>query len=105
LTHEVLPPPTARAVDEPTAWFLDYFSARELRRFLGMGPGAPVRDVRRAALMCGIVSVGAGALGARSVTNLAADPGAVGGLASGRLRAAPHRRRPLLGRQEDPLPG
>src|SRR5439155_707150 len=81
LTYEVLPPPTARAVDEPTAWFLDYFSARELRRFLGMGPGAPVRDVRRAALMCGIVSLGAGALGARSATNLAADPGAVGVLA------------------------
>jgi GPH family glycoside/pentoside/hexuronide:cation symporter len=81
LTHEVLPPPSARAVDEPTAWFLDYFSARELRRFLGMGPGAPVRDVRRAALMCGMVSVGAGVLGARSVTNLAADPGPVGVLA------------------------
>src|SRR5439155_376081 len=51
------------------------------RRFLGMGPGTPVRDVRRAALLCGIVAVGAGALGARSVTNLAADPGAVGVLA------------------------
>lgn len=81
LTHEVMPPPGARSVDEPTAWFLDHFSARELRRFLGFGPSVLVRDVRRAAAMYALVALGAGALGARSMANLADDPGPVGVLA------------------------
>jgi len=81
LTHEVMPPPGARSVDEPTAWFLDHFSARELRRFLGFGPSVLVRDVRRAAAMYALVAFGAGALGARSMANLADDPGPVGVLA------------------------
>jgi hypothetical protein len=34
ITHEQLPPPDQRSVDEATAWFLDNFSHRELKSFL-----------------------------------------------------------------------
>jgi len=39
LTGRVIPPPSARAVDPQTAWFLDYFSPAELRGVAERGPG------------------------------------------------------------------
>lgn len=44
LTGATLPPPNDRGVDEETGWFLDHFSQGELRRALGEGPNALVRD-------------------------------------------------------------
>ena len=55
LTGQMVAPPKGREVDEDTGWFLDYFSATELRHYVEKGAHAPVRDViTRAALCIGI---------------------------------------------------
>ncbi len=51
LTSRMVPPPHSNGIDEETGWFLDYFSAGELRRYLARGGGSPVRDVWRAAAL------------------------------------------------------
>jgi len=45
LTGQLVAPPKGRQVDEDTGWFLDYFSALELRHFVQKGPDVPLRDV------------------------------------------------------------
>jgi GPH family glycoside/pentoside/hexuronide:cation symporter len=44
LTERTLAPPKERGVGEDAGWFLDHFSKGELRRALGSGPAALVRD-------------------------------------------------------------
>jgi hypothetical protein len=41
----VVPPPRSGGVDDQTAWFLDYFSRRELERVIVHGPRRVLRDV------------------------------------------------------------
>jgi GPH family glycoside/pentoside/hexuronide:cation symporter len=77
LTGAVLDPPRARAVDEATGWFLDHFSAGELRRALAQGGRRAVRDVRRSALAALAVCIGCIALVTTQVTSFEIDPGAV----------------------------
>jgi GPH family glycoside/pentoside/hexuronide:cation symporter len=45
LTKEIVPPPRSGEVDDPTAWFLDYFSRGELQRVTVHGPQRALRDV------------------------------------------------------------
>jgi GPH family glycoside/pentoside/hexuronide:cation symporter len=77
LTDEPLPPPRSRAVDEETGWFLDHFSARELRRHLENGPRTIVHDAWRAAFAAIVACGGALLLVAARMTDLDADPGPV----------------------------
>ena len=77
LTGAVLAPPAGRAVEEETSWFLDYFSRRELARFLGRGRESIVRDVWLAAVAAMSVCAGAGLLVAGKVTTLGVDPGPI----------------------------
>jgi glycoside/pentoside/hexuronide:cation symporter, GPH family len=77
LTGEVLAPVRQRAVDEDTGWFLDYFSPRELLRFVTRDRQSIVRDVWIAAFAAIGVCVGAAVLAAFWVTNLEVDPGPI----------------------------
>jgi GPH family glycoside/pentoside/hexuronide:cation symporter len=58
LTGQMVAPPKGRQVDEDTGWFLDYFSAVELRHFIEKGPVAPLRDVIMRAGISIAISVG-----------------------------------------------
>ena len=75
LTGVVLAPPRGRSVDEDTGWFLDHFSAGELRRFAERGRGIIVRDVLLAAAASLAVCGGAALFVAARVTSFAVDPG------------------------------
>lgn len=77
LTGEVLAPPAGRAVGEDDGWFLDYFSQRELTRFLRRGQRSIVRDVWLAAAGAMGVCLGAAVLVASKVTSLEVDPGPI----------------------------
>ena len=57
LTGKMVSAPTARGVDEETGWFLDHFSKRELRRFLGGGAAVLWRSASFAALASLAVSI------------------------------------------------
>jgi GPH family glycoside/pentoside/hexuronide:cation symporter len=58
LTRQPLAPPTNRAVDEETGWFLDYFSRGELRRVLRLGPRRALGDVLRVAALALGLAIG-----------------------------------------------
>ena len=58
LTGRTLAPPEERDVDEDTGWFLDYFSAGELRRVLKRGPRGALGDVLRVALLAFVLTIG-----------------------------------------------
>jgi len=77
LTGEIVAPQRNRAVPEDTAWFLDYFSPRELRRVLASGHGDVVRGVLRAAAIC--VALAALCVGFvwQQTSDLASQPGAL----------------------------
>ncbi|MGH7781906.1 MAG: MFS transporter [Candidatus Binataceae bacterium] len=80
LSGRIISPPNARGVDEATGWFLDYFSPRELRRFLKEGARAPVRDVAVAAGSAIAVSIIAAILAIQRMSGATSDPGTVGSL-------------------------
>ena len=80
LSGKLISPPNARGVDEATGWFLDYFSARELRRFLKDGARAPVRDVAVAAGSAISISIAAAILAIERMDAVTADPGTIGSL-------------------------
>ncbi|MFZ0660932.1 MAG: MFS transporter [Candidatus Binataceae bacterium] len=77
LSGRLISPPNARGVDEATGWFLDYFSPRELRRFVKEGARAPVRDVAIVATSALAVSVAAAILAIERMGGAASDPGAI----------------------------
>jgi len=77
LTREPVPPPRARAVDEATGWFLDYFSRRELSQFLGFGPQTVTRHVLLAAGSSLAVCLASVLLVVMRVTDIELDPGPV----------------------------
>jgi GPH family glycoside/pentoside/hexuronide:cation symporter len=77
LTGMMVSPPKRRQVEDDAGWFLDYFSAGELKRYLAHGASQPVGDVTRAA----VVSIGVSAISIayvlHRVSSLRSDPGAV----------------------------
>jgi GPH family glycoside/pentoside/hexuronide:cation symporter len=81
LTGAVVPAVDAGLVDDETGWFLDYFSPRELRRYLDLGATAPVRDVRLAAAVSLGVAIAAAAIAIDQMHALASNPGAIASLA------------------------
>lgn len=77
MTGRMVPPPAARMVEEETGWFLDYFSAGELQRFITHGPRAPIRDVALAAgAALGVCALSA-LLVVHRVGSLSHNPGAI----------------------------
>ena len=81
LTGERVLPPSQRAVDEDTGWFLDHFSRRELQSYLGSGGAALQGRVALAVAIAFAICVGACSIVAARVTSLEADPGALAVLA------------------------
>jgi len=77
LTREPVPPPRARAVDEATGWFLDYFSRRELSQLLSLGPQTVTRHVLLAAGSSLAVCLASVLLVVMRVTDIELDPGPV----------------------------
>ncbi len=110
LTGVVLPPPSNRGVDEETGWFLDHFTAGELRRVLSDGASVLVRDtIGWCLISLGLCGVGV-MYTLEAVRDLSEEPGllavvaiVVAGIAFStavfhavRVRAALlHRRRPI----------
>ena len=81
LTGETLPPPSQRAVDEDTSWFLDNFSPGELRRTLSHGPARIVRDVWVAAAGSIAVCSAAALFATSRISTFEIDPGPMAVLA------------------------
>ena len=75
LTGERLEPVSDRGVDEDTGWFLDHFSAGELRRYLERGV-SPLLAGATLAIALSALLLAAGSLFAlRSIGSLATEPG------------------------------
>jgi GPH family glycoside/pentoside/hexuronide:cation symporter len=81
LTGREVSPPNARGVDEATGWFLDYFSAGELKRYLHRGAYSPVRDVYLSAGGSMSACLAAVLLAGERMTTIGAEPGAIASLA------------------------
>jgi GPH family glycoside/pentoside/hexuronide:cation symporter len=77
LTGRMLPPPSERGVPEETGWFLDHFSAGELRRALGAGARTLQRDASRAFGAAVLTCLGIIVLAGASVSDWNTEPGAV----------------------------
>ncbi|HXZ85089.1 MAG TPA: MFS transporter [Myxococcota bacterium] len=75
LTRQVLAPPTERAVDEGTGWFLDYFSQGELRRVLRLGPKRALGDVLRVAALALLLAIGLALWVASDLQQTGGNPG------------------------------
>ncbi len=76
LTERVIPAAATLQVDQDAGWFLGYFSARELRRYLERGAQSPVADVIRSASIAGGVCAGSALMVAARASSLRRDPGA-----------------------------
>lgn len=74
LTGHALPPHRLSAREIEESWFLDYFSAGELRSAVVDGPEAVVRKVRVATWVSVVVCVVSTLLAAAGVESLAVDP-------------------------------
>lgn len=77
LTGRELSPPRTHSIDEAIGWFLDYFSPRELRRFLAGDGHSIVRDVWWAAAASIAVCGAAVLVILLRVTSLEVDPGPI----------------------------
>jgi GPH family glycoside/pentoside/hexuronide:cation symporter len=80
LTGARIAPPHAGAVDEATGWFLDNFSAGELRRHLGGGRSPLLRDVIVSAASAIAVSIAAASYAISCARAPGTDPGALASL-------------------------
>lgn len=76
ITGKLLPPPNRRAVDEDTAWFLDYFSRRELRAYVTRG-ASPLASVWAWVSACTVVMGAAAAFAVAHVPGFERDPGPI----------------------------
>jgi GPH family glycoside/pentoside/hexuronide:cation symporter len=76
VTGERLAPPAGRGVDDDTAWFLDHFSPRELRRAARGGRRRLLLDVALAGAAALAVCVAAGGAVWGTLTGLDVKPGA-----------------------------
>ncbi len=81
LTGRMVSPPNARSVEEATGWFLDYFSAGELKRYLRRGAYSPVRDVYLSAGGSMAACIAAVLFAGERMTTIGAEPGAIASLA------------------------
>jgi GPH family glycoside/pentoside/hexuronide:cation symporter len=77
MTGLMVPPPKRGRVEDDAGWFLDYFSAGELRRYLLKGSAQPVRDVIKAASLSLGVSLLSIAYVLHRLSSLRNDPGAM----------------------------
>jgi glycoside/pentoside/hexuronide:cation symporter, GPH family len=77
MTGLMVPPPKRGRVEDDAGWFLDYFSAGELRRYLLKGSAQPVRDVLKAASLSLGVSLISIAYVLHRLSSLRNDPGAM----------------------------
>jgi len=73
LSDQVVPPPVEDGEDDDTAWFLDHFSPRELRRHLA--GGEPVRGPLLASLASLVVCAGGVLATASTVNDVTREPG------------------------------
>jgi GPH family glycoside/pentoside/hexuronide:cation symporter len=80
LTGRDVPAPQAGPVDEETGWFLDNFSAGELRRYLKHAGSSPIRDVMISAFVAIGLSVFAACYAYSCVRGAETDPGALASL-------------------------
>jgi GPH family glycoside/pentoside/hexuronide:cation symporter len=74
LTGRRVDPPDNRGLDEETGWYLDHFSAGELRRFIVQGPGRLLRDAATALGISGVVCLLSIAYVAVSLGDLSTPP-------------------------------
>ncbi|HXX46874.1 MAG TPA: MFS transporter, partial [Myxococcota bacterium] len=75
LTGRAIEPPSARAVDADTAWFLDFFSPAELRMVVAGSAAGVLGRVRVKMAISAALCVGAVALCFATVGDLAHQPG------------------------------
>jgi GPH family glycoside/pentoside/hexuronide:cation symporter len=75
LTGRVVLPPSARAVDAQTSWFLDFFSPGELTRVLSHGAAGLRARVALKTGACLVLFAGALAICLSTIGNLAEQPG------------------------------
>ena len=75
LTGATVGPPRDRGVDETTGWFLDHFSARELRRYRLRGARPVLLGTSVAVLVSAGVLAGGASVALRSIGNLSVEPG------------------------------
>jgi MFS family permease len=68
-------PPLKPGHDEDVAWFLDYFSSGELKRYLARGASQPVRDVLTVAALSIGVSILSVVYVLHRLSSLRTDPG------------------------------
>jgi GPH family glycoside/pentoside/hexuronide:cation symporter len=80
LTGRTVPPPQAGPVDEATGWFLDNFSAGELRRHLKKRGLSSLRDVLAAAAGAIVLSLFAAIYAISCTRAPGTDPGALASL-------------------------
>jgi hypothetical protein len=77
MTGLMVRPPKRGRVEDDAGWFLDYFSAGELRRYLLKGSAQPVRDVLTAAAVSLGVSLLSIVYVLHRLSSLRNDPGAM----------------------------
>jgi GPH family glycoside/pentoside/hexuronide:cation symporter len=75
LTGRLVAPPRSREVDEEASWFLDHFSARELRRALERGPRAVRASAARWALLAAALCAAAAASAWAGAGDFGREPG------------------------------
>jgi GPH family glycoside/pentoside/hexuronide:cation symporter len=75
LTGATVPLASERDVEEATGWFLDYFSAGELRRALARGNGTLLRDVVRMGLLALGIGLAATWFAVARIADLDVEPG------------------------------
>lgn len=75
LTGKLVPPPRGPGVDEDASWFLDHFSERELRRTSRAGGATLVQSAALATGLSLAITVLAGWLTVREVSDLSRAPG------------------------------
>jgi glycoside/pentoside/hexuronide:cation symporter, GPH family len=75
VTGKRLAPPAGRGVDEDTGWFLDHFSAGELRRYIAGGVDRLVWSTSLGVALCAALTLAAGSSLVYTASDLSRDPG------------------------------
>jgi GPH family glycoside/pentoside/hexuronide:cation symporter len=75
ITGARLAPPAERGVDEETGWFLDHFSARELRSYVAGGAPRLVSSAALRSAVCLALALAAGSALVYTASDLSQDPG------------------------------
>jgi GPH family glycoside/pentoside/hexuronide:cation symporter len=75
LNGKLVPPPSARAVDPETSWFLDHFSPGELRSVVTRGAAGLRARIALKAAACAVLAVAALAVCLATIGDLGRQPG------------------------------